>query len=82
MEVLTKTELLELYTPKRAITANAHTIILGHNHPSGSLKPSMNDIQTTNTLVKAGELLDIQVIDHIIIGEGDGYFSFAEEGII
>lgn len=67
---------------KRAITANADTIILGHNHPSGSLKPSMADIQVTNKLVKAGELLDIQVIDHIIIGEGDGCFSFAEEGMI
>ena len=67
---------------KRAITANAHTIILGHNHPSGSLKPSMGDRQVTNTLVKAGELLGIQVIDHVITGEDDRYFSFEEEGMI
>ncbi len=63
-----------------AIKRGAHTIILFHNHPSGDPKPSVQDLEITKNLQKAGELLNIPVIDHIIIGDGV-YFSFLEEGI-
>jgi len=54
---------------KAAILANAHSIILGHNHPSGDPNPSPADIHVTKALVEAGKVLDIEVQDHIIIGE-------------
>ena len=66
---------------KRAILNNAATIILCHNHPSGSLKPSLDDRSITNRLKSAGDLLGISVIDHIIISESD-YISFKSEGLI
>jgi DNA repair protein RadC len=56
-------------------------IILCHNHPSGSLTPSSSDIELTKKIKKAGELLDINVLDHIII-TSDSYYSFANEGLI
>lgn len=56
-------------------------IILIHNHPSGNLNPSKSDINLTNKLMEAGKLLDINVLDHLII-TSDGYYSFADEGII
>lgn len=64
-----------------ALKANAASIIISHNHPSGSLKPSSADIAITNKLVNAGSMLDINVLDHIII-TADGYFSFADERIL
>jgi len=54
---------------KAAILANAHSIILGHNHPSGDPQPSPGDVGVTRALVLAGKALDIKVQDHIIIGE-------------
>ncbi|MAY84204.1 MAG: DNA repair protein [Flavobacteriales bacterium] len=57
------------------------SIILAHNHPTRNLKPSSADILLTRKLVKAGKLLDIMVMDHLIIST-DGYFSFADEGLI
>lgn len=65
---------------QKAIKRNAHTIILLHNHPSGDPKPSKQDLDITNRLKKAGNLIGIEVIDHIIIGDGV-YYSFLEEGI-
>lgn len=67
-----------------ALKANASSIILVHNHPSGNVMPSIPDTNLTNKLVSAGRLLDIAVFDHIIIGAipADGYFSFADEGMI
>jgi DNA repair protein RadC len=53
---------------KSAITANASAIILVHNHPSGDPSPSESDIKTTRDLIRAGKLLKIDVLDHIIIG--------------
>ena len=60
-------------------TAPASSIILCHNHPSGNIRPSQADIDITQKLKKAGETLDISVLDHLIIGE-NGYYSFADEG--
>jgi DNA repair protein RadC len=66
---------------KIALDERASAIILAHNHPSGLLLPSENDIATTGKLVRAGKMLEIKVMDHIIIG-GDDYFSFSESGLI
>jgi DNA repair protein RadC len=54
---------------REAITRNSPALILAHNHPSGDPSPSPEDIELTRTLVAAGNLLDIQVLDHIIIGQ-------------
>src|SRR3989339_1109932 len=64
-----------------AIRNHAAGIIICHNHPSGELKPSEDDLVITQNLVKAGELLGIEVADHLIITK-DGLFSFKEEKII
>lgn len=66
---------------KEAILLLASTIILFHNHPSGALKPSQADIQLTKKLQETGKIMDIPVIDHIIVGDGN-YFSFADEGLM
>lgn len=57
---------------KAAILANAASVILTHNHPSGDPSPSREDIGITSRLVQAGRLMDIPVLDHIIIGDGTG----------
>ena len=64
---------------KKAFQLNATAIILGHNHPSGNPRPSEDDRQLTKKLVSAGKLLDINVIDHIIIGN-ERYYSFRDHG--
>jgi DNA repair protein RadC len=66
---------------RKALEQNATTLILCHNHPSGNLKPSKADELLTSKIKNAAQLLDINVSDHIIVSE-DGYFSFADEGII
>lgn len=66
---------------KRALEVKASTLILCHNHPSGNLKPSEADRALTDRMVQAGKLLDVQVLDHLIVSE-EGYFSFADEGLI
>jgi len=66
---------------KIALDNNATSIILGHNHPSGQLTPSTSDIELTKKIKQAGEVLDLPVLDHIIIGDGN-YYSFADEGIM
>jgi len=53
---------------KSAISANAHAVVLVHNHPSGDPAPSEADIKVTRDLIRAGQLLKIEVIDHVIIG--------------
>jgi DNA repair protein RadC len=65
---------------KAAITANAAAIIVAHNHPSGDLKPSGQDAEVTRRLRKAGEILGIPVVDHVIVGPTGGHFSFREGG--
>lgn len=64
-----------------AIKANASSIILSHNHPSGNLNPSSADIAITKRLVEAGKLLEISVFDHLIVTP-DGHYSFANEGLL
>jgi DNA repair protein RadC len=65
---------------KPAIVKNAASIIAVHNHPSGSPEPSPEDISLTRALVQAGKLLDVDVIDHIIIGQGR-FVSLKERGL-
>ncbi len=64
---------------QKAILSLASGIILGHNHPSGQLRPSQADLDLTKKLKKAGQLMDVQVLDHLIVTE-HGYYSFADEG--
>lgn len=66
---------------KMALELGATGIILAHNHPSGSLKPSEADKQITQKLKKAGDGLDIKTLDHLIITE-KAYFSFADENLL
>lgn len=66
----------EVFT--RALLAGATAIELVHNHPSGDCHPSKEDIQITEKLKAAGELLGIAVVEHLVVGR-DKYFSFAEE---
>ena len=68
-------------TFKAAIRESAAAVIFIHNHPSGDIKPSQEDILLTRRLVQAGEVIGIQVLDHIIIGDGD-HFSFRDNGMM
>ena len=65
---------------KAAILSNAAAIICGHNHPSGDTIPSQEDRTLTARLVKAGELLGIPVLDHLVLGDDGNYYSFADMG--
>lgn len=65
---------------QKALLANAVSIILMHNHPSGDCTPSREDIQVTKRLVEAGNILGVQVLDHIIIG--DNFCSLKEKGYL
>lgn len=66
---------------KTALEENAVNIVLCHNHPSGSLKPSRADEELTQKIKAAARFFDITVLDHIIVSE-DGYYSFADEGLL
>ncbi|WP_127140106.1 RadC family protein [Flagellimonas marinaquae] len=66
---------------KQALELGAVGIILAHNHPSGTLKPSAADKQITQKLKTASEALDIQVLDHLILAQNE-YLSFADKGIL
>lgn len=66
---------------KKAFEVEATSLVLCHNHPSGSLKPSRQDEELTAKLKEAAKYLDIQVIDHLIVSD-EGYFSFADEGLL
>ena len=66
---------------KSAVEHLASSIVLAHNHPSGNLQASKEDINLTNKIKQAAALFDIQVVDHIIVGDA-GYYSFADEGIL
>ena len=66
---------------KTAILSNAANVIAFHNHPSGNAEPSQQDIQLTNRLYEAGELLGIKLLDHLIIGDGT-FTSLKEKGYL
>jgi DNA repair protein RadC len=66
---------------KKALEEDATSIVLSHNHPSGSLKPSKADEVLTQKIKEAAHYFDIKVIDHIIVSE-EGFYSFADEGIL
>lgn len=67
---------------RKAIEDNAVAIVLCHNHPSGDVTPSPEDLRITRQLVEAGKILDIEVLDHVIIGRGEKeYFSLRESGM-
>jgi DNA repair protein RadC len=65
---------------KEAIRVNAAAIVIAHNHPSSDPTPSAEDIQVTKTLVNAGKLLDVDLLDHIVVG-GARYVSMKERGV-
>lgn len=71
-----------LITPRElyiwALLAGAVHVILCHNHPSGNVMPSDEDIEVTNRVKKAGDLVEVKLVDHIIIA-GDSYYSFKED---
>lgn len=64
-----------------ALKANAVGIIISHNHPSCNLKPSRADEELTQKIKNAGKFLDISLLDHVIV-TSEGYFSFADEGLL
>jgi DNA repair protein RadC len=66
---------------KKALEQDATSLVLCHNHPSGNLTPSKADEQLTYKIKQAAALMDIAVLDHIIVSQ-EGYFSFADEGMI
>jgi DNA repair protein RadC len=63
---------------KPAIRASAASVILAHNHPSGKVEPSREDREVTGRLVESAEILGIEVLDHVILG--DGFYSMKEHG--
>ena len=67
----------EIFYP--AVQDNAVSIIVAHNHPSGNLEPSKEDIEITDKVKKAGEIMGIQLLDHLIISK-NGLFSLSEAG--
>lgn len=67
---------------KTAVLRNAYGVVVAHNHPSGIVAPSSDDINVTERLDKAGEILGIKLIDHVIIGERNSFFSFQDEDML
>jgi DNA repair protein RadC len=66
---------------RAAVTESACAVILAHNHPSGELRPSEEDVNLTGRVTEAGKLLGIRVLDHVIVGPG-GHFSFLDAGLL
>jgi len=64
-----------------ALLYNAVAVIIGHNHPSGQLKPSEDDQRITRRIKQACEAMDLSLLDHVIIADGE-YFSFADSGLL
>ncbi len=67
---------------KGALLANAHALIIAHNHPSGDVQPSNADKHVTKILVSAGKLLDVHILDHVIIGSKGTHFSFRDASLL
>ena len=66
---------------RKAIEGQATSIVVCHNHPSGRLRPSTADLDLTKKIKESGKILGVQLMDHLIIGDG-GYYSFADEGVL
>jgi DNA repair protein RadC len=66
---------------KEAIKHDAASLIFAHNHPTGNPNPSENDLEVTRDLVFAASMMQIDVLDHVIIGDNQ-HFSFADQGLI
>ena len=64
-----------------ALTFQASAIIVSHNHPSGNLNPSSQDLKLTKSLTEFGKYIDLPLLDHIIFTD-NGYFSFAEQNLL
>lgn len=64
-----------------ALKANAVSIIISHNHPSGNLKPSRQDEELTQKIKEGGKFLEIKLLDHLIVTT-EGYYSFGDEGLV
>ena len=84
---LTQTSVDVRMIMKNAVECNATVIAVAHNHPSGSVKPSKEDINLTKRIKEACEIMDIKLLDHIIVGEhfssgGNNYFSFYDNGLL
>ncbi|QTA38841.1 DNA repair protein RadC [Thermosipho ferrireducens] len=65
---------------REAIRSGAVSIIMVHNHPSGEVSPSSEDIKATQKIKEAGKIIDIELVDHIIVG--NGYYSFKQKGLL
>src|SRR5699024_3036680 len=65
---------------REAIKERSSSMVVAHNHPSGDQRPSQEDLNVTDRLVEAGKVLGIQILDHVIIGKKNRYYSFAEHG--
>jgi len=66
---------------KEAVRQNCAALIVAHNHPSGDPTPSPEDVAVTGEIVKAGKILDIDVLDHLVIGAGTKFVSLKERGL-
>lgn len=66
---------------KTAIARQASAIIVAHNHPSSDVSPSPDDVAVTRAIVQAGKLLNIDVLDHIVVGAGGKFTSMKERGL-
>jgi DNA repair protein RadC len=78
---LTQTSVYPREVVKRALHHQAGAVVLAHNHPSGSVQPSRADEMITHTLKAALALVDVRVLDHIIVGQGET-LSMAERGLV
>ena len=67
---------------KSTVLSNAASVMMAHNHPSGILEPSKEDIVVTDRMNQLFALLNVQMLDHIIIGNGDSYYSFKENAVL
>jgi DNA repair protein RadC len=67
-----------------ALLCGATAMICAHNHPSGNLKPSEQDIRLTRKLKEAGDLMDVKLLDHILLGDQlcTEFYSFADQGVV
>ncbi len=65
-----------------ALALSASSIIVSHNHPSGNMKPSSEDLKLTKKIKQAGEFLEIKLLDHVIVSANNSYYSFLDEGML